>query len=439
MKCEYCNTQWEEDTLICPNCGAEALPEEEPQVNEDVEKDIENEVEKDVPQSGAKWWKILLIALAGVVLGGVLTVLILMGSGVELFPAPTPKDTYFADVQTVKDNAQKTVATAGENVLTNGRFQVYYWSTFLTFLQNNGMYYFDISKPLSQQYVSEGVSWEDYFIDSALNNWHCYAVLSQMAKQEGFVMPQEVQDYLDGLPEYLETIAQENGCADAQALVEQEFGPGATVADYVAYMQEYTLAMEFYNSKYNSFQPTDQQIEEYFAEHESEFAANGITRDSKLVNVRHILIKFHSESGSTTYTDEEKENCKTQAQQILDLWLAGEATEESFGILAQEHSEDPGSASKGGLYEDVPKNYMTANFDAWMFDPERQIGDFGLVETEYGYHVMFFAGSTLQWPDAAKTNLIAQMSQDLVKGGMEIWPSEIKYENLAIGNIDLGV
>lgn len=463
MKCKYCEAQWEEDTLICPECGKSAeaegletaIPEETEQIpeNEGVELPEEEAVlpvQQEAPKAGGvKWWKILLIALAGAALGTVLTVLIMMGCGVELFPTePTQDpsqgqvvtyDTYFADTETVKAQNSQIVATAGENTLTNGRFQVYYWSTFVTFLQNNGMYYFDISQPLANQFMSADVSWEEYFVDNSINNWHCYAVLCQQAKQEGFTLAEDVQEYLDGLPEYLETIALENGCENGQDLVEQQFGPGATVADYIAYMNEYTLAMEYYNYKYENIQPTEEELNAYFTEHEQEFAAKGITRDSKLVNVRHILIQFESESGASEYTEQEKENCKNQAQAILDQWLAGDATEESFGLLAQEHSKDPGSASKGGLYEDVAKNYMTANFDAWIFDETREFGDYGLVETEYGYHVMFFAGSTLQWPEAAKTNLIAQQMQDMMRNAMETWPSETKFDNLAIGNIDLGI
>ena len=35
---------------------------------------------------------------------------------------------------------------------------------------------------------------------------------------------------------------------------------------------------------------------------------------------------------------------------------------------------------------------MVAAFDAWCFDEARQAGDTGIVETEYGYHVMYFSG-----------------------------------------------
>ena len=80
-----------------------------------------------------------------------------------------------------------------------------------------------------------------------------------------------------------------------------------------------------------------------------------------------------------------------KAQDILDEWKAGDATEDSFAELAKENSAD-GSASEGGLYTEVYKGQMVSEFEDWCFDPSRQAGDTGVVETTYGAHVMYFVG-----------------------------------------------
>ncbi|MBR2977814.1 MAG: peptidylprolyl isomerase, partial [Oscillospiraceae bacterium] len=54
------------------------------------------------------------------------------------------------------------------------------------------------------------------------------------------------------------------------------------------------------------------------------------------------------------------------------------------------HSED--NAENGGLYENVTKGQMVRSFNDWCFDAARKPGDTGIVETEYGYHVMYFVG-----------------------------------------------
>ena len=35
---------------------------------------------------------------------------------------------------------------------------------------------------------------------------------------------------------------------------------------------------------------------------------------------------------------------------------------------------------------------MVPAFNDWCFDEARQPGDYGIVETEYGYHLMYFVG-----------------------------------------------
>ena len=124
-----------------------------------------------------------------------------------------------------------------------------------------------------------------------------------------------------------------------------------------------------------------------------------------LVNVRHILVNFEGgttdeTTGSTVYSDEEKAAAKAAAEELLKQWESGEKTEESFAALATEKTDDTGSAANGGLYEDVYPGQMVTNFNDWCFDSSRKAGDTGIVESTYGYHVMFYsADSQLTYRD----------------------------------------
>ena len=116
-----------------------------------------------------------------------------------------------------------------------------------------------------------------------------------------------------------------------------------------------------------------------------------------LVNVRHILAGFEggtTENGTTTYSDEEKAAAKEKAESWLQSWEDGDATEESFAALATENSTDTGSKDNGGLYENVYPGQMVSAFNNWCFDENRKPGDTGIVETSYGYHVMYFVGQS---------------------------------------------
>ena len=96
-----------------------------------------------------------------------------------------------------------------------------------------------------------------------------------------------------------------------------------------------------------------------------------------------------------TYSAEELAAAKAAAEEILASWKAGEATEEAFAALANEKSAD-GDGTTGGLYENVYPGQMVTAFEDWCYDSARKAGDTGIVETEYGYHVMYFAGNSQQ-------------------------------------------
>ena len=109
------------------------------------------------------------------------------------------------------------------------------------------------------------------------------------------------------------------------------------------------------------------------------------------VDVRHLLVSFNAED-SNNPTDEEKAEAKKKAEEYLAEWKNGEATEESFAELAKEHSDDTGSTESGGLYAAirVTDSYVEP-FLNWSFDSSRKVGDCEIVETTYGYHIMYFA------------------------------------------------
>lgn len=126
-------------------------------------------------------------------------------------------------------------------------------------------------------------------------------------------------------------------------------------------------------------------------------------QDYKTVNVRHILLQPEAgkiAQGEDGYDEEQaklKEDAKAKAEDLLAQWKAGAATEDSFAELAKENSVDGGSQANGGLYEQVYQGQMVPTFNDWCFDSSRKTGDTGVVETDYGYHIMYFVGENLPY------------------------------------------
>ena len=122
------------------------------------------------------------------------------------------------------------------------------------------------------------------------------------------------------------------------------------------------------------------------------------------VDIRHIL--FQADTTGSTETNEEgypvpsqeaMDAAKAEAEALFNEWNAkpeAEKTAENFGALAEEHSDDGGSNTNGGLYTYVYKGQMVPTFNDWCFDSARQTGDVGLVENAgpryYGYHIIYF-------------------------------------------------
>ena len=84
------------------------------------------------------------------------------------------------------------------------------------------------------------------------------------------------------------------------------------------------------------------------------------------VNVRHILVNAEADADGN-YTDEAKAAAKARAEEILAEFEAGDKTEDSFAALAEQYSEDPGSNTNGGLYENVAKGQMVQEFNDFCF------------------------------------------------------------------------
>ena len=118
-----------------------------------------------------------------------------------------------------------------------------------------------------------------------------------------------------------------------------------------------------------------------------------------------------------------------ETQDILKKYLEGDKTEDAFAELAEKHSADS-NAAQGGIYENVALGKMVAPFEDWAMQEGRVKGDVGIVETTYGYHIMYFIGTKLTtWSDTIKADLAAD---ELVHFSDEI----IKEDNVKVSVID---
>lgn len=482
MKCKHCESELEEGVTLCPNCGEDnaAVPQE---VDEAVEQALselypdepEEESVTDAPATitvtpgkfatAIAVCVVLLAALVALVIGGLSdkkddtasTTNTTQNLQVTTAPATTPADTgednvtckgsYAATEEEIANSMDTVVATVGDQQLTNGQLQVYYWMLVRQYYSELGYYAYyygvDFTQPLDSQvcYYDNSLTWEQYFLQQALNSWYSYQAMSLEGQANGYVLEEEYQQYLDELPTALESVAAGQGFANVDEMLLYYVGPGADMDDYLAYENLYYNGQAYYAAESQKYQPTETEIEEYFALHEAEYAELGLTKDTKYVNVRHILILPEGATIDTVYSQEFSEEAwayaENKAQGILDQWKQGAATEDSFASLANSYSADPGSNTAGGLYTDVYQGEMMETFDAWCFDESRKVGDTGLVKTAAGWHVMYYAGETILWTNYAENDLRYEWQMAFMDRVKAAYPIEVDYEAIVIAPLDM--
>ncbi|MGB7265972.1 MAG: peptidylprolyl isomerase, partial [Terracidiphilus sp.] len=118
-------------------------------------------------------------------------------------------------------------------------------------------------------------------------------------------------------------------------------------------------------------QPTQQQIQQYYSEHMSDYA---VPEEAKS---RHILISVPE--GADAKTDAA---AKAKAEMILKQLKAGG----SWTELAKKYSEDPGSKDSGGELGYAERGKMVPAFDHAIFT--QTIGDIEIVKSSFGYHIV---------------------------------------------------
>ena len=471
MNCKFCNAEMEEGVTLCPVCGKENLedvtdtPEEiaeevleAPAVEEAVTEETADEAAEEAAaeetaeeavaeapvetQKKPKTWVVVTAVIAAVALLAVLVGAVLYGTGA--FEEKAESYTV-SDAKALKEK-DTVVATVGDVELTNNTLQVYFWQTANDFYSNYGYYLdssvLDFSKPLDEQFydADTGLTWQQYFLDGAISSWSRYAALYMHAKEAGFEMSEEMVAYLEEVPAQLEDMAVSYGYETAEAMLNADMGMACDQTGYMDYLYTNVYAGQYLDSVYDTLIPTMEEIEAYYAENETTLSAQGIVNDGSITtDVRHILIcpegGTEDEDGNVTYSEEEWEQCRVKAQELLEKWQQESGTEEGFAQFATDYTEDPGSQSTGGLYTDIYEGQMVEPFEEWCFDASRAYGDTGLVQTTYGYHIMYFVGSEEIWITEVSDTMIYERSLALVNGAVEKWPMEIDYDKIVLGAV----
>ncbi len=415
MFCKFCGQEMADGSTLCESCG------------------------KENPAEGSRVKTVLLavgVTLGVLAVGAVLLWLLLSDVLKPKANDVQYKDSYYVNNTEANANRDKVVATMGQHTLTNGQLQVFYWMQFIDYVNTYGGSGFDYTQPLDSTYYDKqaGITYQQYFLEKALNAWEQYAALTYEAELAGYQLPEAYQEDLDTMRANMEATAEKQGYENVDVMLQEDLGAGVSFADYEYYLKLYYYGNLYFSSLIEDLEATVEEMESYYAKNEAALKGSRYEKGAgKLVDMRHVLVRPKGTNTDGTYTEEEWEACRQEAQRMYDNWLAeGDITEESFSVLAQIHSVD-GNAEQGGIYEGVYKGQMVTEFDAWCFDENRKPGDHGIVKTQFGYHLMYFIRAEEGWVYYCEKAVINEKTAALLEETLAGYEHEAQFKDITMG------
>lgn len=109
----------------------------------------------------------------------------------------------------------------------------------------------------------------------------------------------------------------------------------------------------------------------------------GITQMPDSVQSRHILIRYQGSFRASDAITRSKEDAKSMADSIARVL---KRNKKKFEALAKTLSDDKSNSDKGGDLGYAGPGKMTKEFNDFIFD--NKTGTLGVVETEFGFHVV---------------------------------------------------
>ena len=352
----------------------------------------------------------------------------------------------------------QVIARIGSETLTNGQLQSYFWAAVGEYQKTQPEIAPDYSQDLGEQLCPldpEGGSWRDYFLNQALQMWHTCQALALQGEQEGVPTeeayqpdPEKHEKYMTGMPAtrylygysqsyqpntmhqafldnvdaLLEDLAQKTGCADPEKLASRGFG--TTLENLRDFVTLYNWGYMYYTTLSYDLEPTQEQVESCL---QQEGQVCPEPEGEMCCDVRHILLLPESD------TEEGWEACMQQAQDLLKTWQKSfRVTEDTFASLANQYSQDTGTAVDGGGYYRLRRGQLLTQMDAWCFDPERQPGDTALFRTSKGVHILYFSGAESARTLWAEDRCREQMMKNLIASAREAYPMEVEREEIVL-------
>ena len=318
------------------------------------------------------------------------------------------------------------VATLGNKKLTNEMLQAYYNMEIASYLAAQPEQVPDMAQGLDTQScpVDSSVgSWQQYFLKLALNRWQTVQALiansetEEMPLDPAFAPDEELhEECMVNIPA-IKSLYGENKFyapntmhqAYLDSLSETFQGPALQAAEDYNYAYMYLTTRGYY------LEPDEETLDA---------APSG----ESYIDLRHILLVPDDVSSEQSWT-----NCQRNAEKTLNNWKNSfRRSEGSFAEIAYAQSQEEATYKEGGFYHQVRKGQLVSELDAWCFDPERQVGDTTIIQTDTGIHMLYISKIYSEGQVRAEQEAKEQLLSDFVKKCLDKNSMGVTYASIVL-------
>lgn len=207
-------------------------------------------------------------------------------------------------------------------------------------------------------------------------------VIQQMQQglSHGISVPHAAEDTVARLAEQQREISQA-WLTPEQFMIQLKIDPAEVKAYYDKHREEFRIPEQVrldylvlsVDELSRQMEASDEEVKKYYTEHSAQYQQDEQRKAS------HILI-----AAAAGASPAEKAAARAKAEQILKEI---KQNPEKFEDLARQHSQDPGSAAKGGDLGFFPRGVMVKPFEDTVFGMKG--GEIsGLVQSDFGFHII---------------------------------------------------
>ena len=246
--------------------------------------------------------------------------------------------------------------------------------------------------------ISQEMTLREMLNNNVIHDLQGKAWLSGYITEKGLTLTDEIKATIDKKLEEAKTQAESNGMTLEENL-QSYYGPDATIDGMREVLQRYEMGNLAYQDYIDSYTLTDEE--------------------KMIPKVYHVLFMTLDMNTGDTIPEEKVKEAKAKADSMKAEITSLEDIK-AKGQLAL----TGGEAAEAHEYK-VMRGSMVLEFENWCYAPH-EVGDVDVIQTMFGYHVMYYEGKEAATEDERMT-IAAKKMQDTIEADIKAGGFEPTY------------